>query len=227
MQPDFWRSRWHEGAIGFHEGVPNAHLVAHLDALPHGRVLVPLCGKAEDLAYLAAHGREVVGVELVEDAVRAFFAEHGATPTVEPRGALTAYTADAITILAGDVFAVTAADVGHIDAIYDRAALVALPPELRARYVAHLGAITAAATPVLLVVLAYDQSMLEGPPFSVSDDEVRARYDAVTLLAEHAAVGGRIADVGTVERCYRATWSSRECIQDPLGQDGRVRLTLE
>lgn len=204
MEHEFWRSRWREGAIGFHEGVPNAFLVAHLDALPPGRVLVPLCGKTEDLAYLAAHGREVIGVELVEDAARAFFAERGVTPTVAPRGALTAYTAGTITILVGDVFTVTAADVGPLAGIYDRAALIALPPDVRPRYVAHLGALAGAATPVLLVVLAYDQTKMQGPPFSVPDDEVHARYDAVTLLAEGAVTGGRAADAGAIERCYRA-----------------------
>jgi thiopurine S-methyltransferase len=204
MEHEFWRSRWREGAIGFHEGVPNAYLATHLDALPRGRVLVPLCGKTEDLAYLAAHGREVIGVELVEAAAQSFFAEHGATPTVTPRGALTAYTAGTITILVGDLFTVTAADVGQIDGIYDRAALIALPPDVRPRYVAHLGALTGAATPVLLIGLAYAQRTMQGPPFSVPDDEVHARYDAVTLLAESAAVGGRAADAGAIVRCYRA-----------------------
>ena len=89
MEPDFWRARWSEGRIGFHEGAPNAHLRQNLDVLAGARrVLVPLCGKAEDLAFLAASGREVVGVELVEDAVRAFFAEHGLAPTVTREGPL-------------------------------------------------------------------------------------------------------------------------------------------
>lgn len=204
MEPAFWRSRWREGSIGFHEGAPNTYLTTFLGELPGTRVLVPLCGKTEDLAYLAAHGREVIGIELVEDAVRAFFAEHAVTPTITQRGALTQYTAGAITILAGDVFAVTRDDVGTIDAIYDRAALVALPPELRERYVAHLGELAGAGTPVLLVTLAYPQERMEGPPFSVPDAEVRERYDAAVQLAERPAVGGRPGDAGATERCYRA-----------------------
>jgi thiopurine S-methyltransferase len=205
MEPDFWRDRWREGAIGFHEGKPNTLLVAHLAQLPGTRVLVPMCGKTEDLAYLAAQGREVIGIELVEDAVRAFFSEHGITPEVTPRGALVQYTAGAITIFAGDVFAVTRADVGQIDGIYDRAALIALPAELRDKYVAHLGALVGGGAPVLLIALEYPEGKLQGPPFSVPDAEVRARYQDVALLAEQRPVGGRIGqpEVGAAERCYR------------------------
>ncbi|HVK85943.1 MAG TPA: thiopurine S-methyltransferase [Kofleriaceae bacterium] len=204
MEAEFWRGRWREGSIGFHEGAPNAYLTTYLGELPGTRVLVPLCGKTEDLAYLASHGREVIGIELVEDAVRTFFAEHAVEPEITRRGVLTQYTAGAVTIFAGDVFAVTRDDVGTIDAIYDRAALVALPPEMRERYVAHLGALAAAATPVLLVTLAYPQDRMQGPPFSVPDAEVRAHYDAVVQLEERPAVGGRASDVGAMERCYRA-----------------------
>ena len=83
MDPAFWNSRWAKGKIGFHEGAPNSYLVKHHDKLATcPRLLVPLCGKAVDLAYLAALGHEVVGVELVEDAVKAFFAEHAQTQTL-------------------------------------------------------------------------------------------------------------------------------------------------
>src|SRR5688572_17571248 len=108
MTTEDWLARWREGRIGFHEGKPNAqleHQVAHLGE--RRTVLVPLCGKAEDLAYLAARGHTVVGVELAEDAVRQFFVEHGLTPAVSSRGPFTAYTAGAITLLAGDIFDTT------------------------------------------------------------------------------------------------------------------------
>ena len=108
MNPDFWESRWREGQIGFHEGAPNVFLNEHVAKLGASRrVLVPLCGKSEDLAFLAARGHAVVGVELVDDAVRAFFAEHGLTPTVTPRGVLTEYSHGPITLFSGDFFATT------------------------------------------------------------------------------------------------------------------------
>lgn len=206
MEPSFWIDRWREGRIGFHEGAPNAFLVEHVARLAGSRVLVPLCGKTEDLAYLAGAGRTVIGAELVEDAVRAFFAEHDATPAIAPRGAATAYTAGEIEILAGDLFAITRDDVGAIDAIYDRAALIALPPEVRRRYVEHLR-LLAPGVPVLLVTIEYPQDQMSGPPFSVGDDEVRALYANVELLGEAAPRGGRIAQSGLAarERCYAAT----------------------
>lgn len=206
MQPEFWKTAWSEGRIAFHEGKPNSLLEQFADRISGTTVLVPLCGKTDDLAFLAGRGHTVIGVELVEDAAQAFFAEHGLTPTVTRSGAVARYTAGAVTILAGDLFAVTPADVGAIDAIYDRAALVALPADLRVRYLAHLRALAPGATPVLLVTLAYPQDRMSGPPFSVSDEEVRASYPTVEQLAERRATGGRVGEVeGAVERCYAVT----------------------
>ena len=206
MDRSFWITRWTEGRIGFHEGSPNTLLAQHAARLPGPRVLVPLCGKSEDLAYLASLGHEVVGIELVEDAVRAFFAEHAITPTITRRGELAIYAAEAITLIAGDLFAVTPADVGPISAIYDRAALIALPPDLRRRYVEHLRALTSPGTPALLITLEYPQDQLAGPPFAVMEAEVRARYAGVELLAERPATG-RVAEQGVspLERCFAVT----------------------
>src|SRR4051812_30975699 len=122
MDPAFWRSRWQDKQIGFHEGKPNAFLARFAERLT-GRVLVPLCGKSEDLAYLESLGHEVVGIELAETAVSEFYAEHPGT---------------SVKIISGDFFAVTPEQVGRIDSIYDRAALIALPPDMRPRYAAHL-----------------------------------------------------------------------------------------
>lgn len=208
METDFWKQAWAEGRTRFHEGVANQHLVAHAARLS-GRVLVPLCGKAEDLAYLASRGHQVIGVELVEDAVAAFFAEHGLTPAVdEPWSDTThrAYRYGAITLIAGDWFSVTREMVGAVDSIYDRAALVAMPPERRIAYVAKVRELVPPSTRGLLVSLAYPQEAFEGPPFSVEDNEVRAHYTQVEKLDEHAAMG-RIgeANIGAVERCYAIT----------------------
>jgi len=207
MQPEFWKARWSEGKIGFHEGAPNTFLTRHAARIAdRRRILVPLCGKTEDLAFLAAHDHEVIGIELVEDAVKAFFAEHGTTPTVTRRGPIASYVAGAITIFAGDLFAVTEADVGAIDAIYDRAALVALPADLRKKYVTHLQHLVPARTKSLLVSLEYPQDKFEGPPFSVVEAEVRTLFATAELIDERLAVGGRLADanIGAIERLYVA-----------------------
>ena len=102
MEHAFWFGRWQEGRIAFHEGQPNTFLTRHGSWLAGcRRILVPLCGKTEDLAYLAGQGHDVVGVELVEDAVRQFFTEHAVTPTISNVGAFSVYRAGAITVLAG------------------------------------------------------------------------------------------------------------------------------
>jgi thiopurine S-methyltransferase len=202
----FWQARWKEGRIGFHEGRPNTYLERHLERLAgRPRVLVPMCGKSEDLALLAAHGHEVIGVELIDDAVAAFFREHELEPSITPRGPMVAYEAGPITLLVGDVFAVTRELIGPIDAIYDRAALIALPDHLRRRYVDHLRALAPKGARVLVVTLEHDAP--DGPPFSVVEAELRALYDDTTieLLSEGPDPRPR-PDGGTgIERCFAIT----------------------
>jgi thiopurine S-methyltransferase len=204
VKHDFWRDKWQQGSIGFHEGQPNAFLTRHGEWLAScRRILVPLCGKAHDLAYLAGRGHDVVGVELVEDAVRQFFAEHATTPTITKRDGFTIYSAGAITVLGGDVFATTTELVGAIDGVYDRAALVALPPELRARYVAHLRTIAPRTRRELLVSIEYPAGALAGPPFCVDEQEVRGLFrDAQVILVDEGVDPRGRADGKMRERCY-------------------------
>ncbi len=208
MDPAFWQSRWAEGKIGFHEGKPNNYLVRHADKLVgRPRVLVPMCGKSEDLAFLAAHGHEVIGVELVEDAVKAFFAEHGLTPQVTKKDGFVEYVEPPITLFAGDIFATTRELVGPIDAIYDRAALVALPDDLRRRYVDHLRTLAPKGARVLVVTFEYDQSLMAGPPFSVEEAELRALFDntEIELLSEGPDTRIRENAPPATERCFAIT----------------------
>ena len=203
-----WLARWRDGRTGFHEGRPNELLDRHRARLSGARrVLVPLCGKAVDLAYLAAHGHEVVGVELAEQAVEAFFAEHALAPVVTRRGALVEYRAGAITVLAGDMFAVTPELIGAVDALYDRAALIALPPELRPPYVALIRRLLPSGARGLIITAEYDQSLMTGPPFAVLEDELRALYAGATieLLDEQPLRGtGKCSQSGVpaTERCF-------------------------
>lgn len=189
MDIAFWAGRWNEGRIqGFHEGKANELLARFANELGDGRtVLVPLCGKAEDLAYLASRGHHVVGIEVVEDAVKAFFAEHGLTPTVRPGKGAKIYEAAGITILCGDVFAVTPEDTGPVDALYDRAALVALPPDMRKRYAAKVKSLLSPGAKGLLVTLEYKEGTVTPPPHSVVESEVRALYENVRPLYNEPA----------------------------------------
>jgi thiopurine S-methyltransferase len=204
---DEWLARWRDGRIGFHEGRPNTLLERHLGQLAGRRVLVPLCGKTEDLAFLAAHGHQVIGVELAEQAVREFFELHALAPTVTARGSIVEYRAGPITVLAGDFFMTTAALVGPIDAFYDRAALVALPADLRSRYVAHLRTLVPASAPGLVITLEYDAQRMTGPPFAVFEAELRTLYAGrqIELVEERPARGGgkcTQSGVPATERCF-------------------------
>jgi len=195
MDAQFWHDRWHEGRLGFHEGRVNRMLAAHVGALglrAGARIFVPLCGKAVDLPWLAAQGYRVVGAELSEVAARDLFASLDIAPAIADRGRLTLYSGGGIELLAGDIFDLDDGALGDVDAIYDRAALVALPGEMRARYAAHLAAITATA-PQLLITFEYDQDAMAGPPFSVTGAEVArchgARY-RIEQLADAEVPGG-------------------------------------
>jgi thiopurine S-methyltransferase len=204
---DDWVARWRDRRIAFHEGHPNALLERHRARLAGcRRVLVPLCGKAEDIAFLAAHGHEVVGIELVEQAVREFFADHALTPSIAQRGPFVAYTAPSITLLAGDFFTATTELVGPVEALYDRAALVALPAELRPRYVQHLRALLPATAPGLIITLEYEQSRAAGPPFAVLEPELRALYTgrSLELLEERPGDVARCTEAGVpvTQRCF-------------------------
>lgn len=184
MDRDFWLARWQNNQIAFHEGAPNALLVAHLAALgvpAGGRIFVPLCGKSHDMHWLRAQGFTIVGAELSRLAVEQFFAERGLTPVVAPAGRLERFEVEGVTLFVGDIFDLDQDTLGAVDAVYDRAALVALPAPLRERYAAHLIALTRAA-PQLLVTFEYDQTRQPGPPFSVPEAEVWAHYGATYRL---------------------------------------------
>jgi thiopurine S-methyltransferase len=199
MEGNFWRDRWREGRLGWHQ--PQAHpmLVRHLGSLalePGARIFVPLCGKTLDIHWLLGEGFRVAGAELVETAVEQLFAELRQSPTIEPLGRLKLYRAEGIDIFVGDIFDLDAGTLGRVDAIWDRAALIALPQETRGRYEAHVTEISAHA-PQLVVTLDYDQSLIDGPPFSVRDEEVRGLYGAAYEVAqlESAEVEGGLKGV--------------------------------
>lgn len=178
MEPEFWHGKWQRNEIGFHEGKPNRLLTRHLGRLglrPASHILVPLCGKTADIPWLMAAGFRVSGVELNPLAVEQLFSGLGLDATIAQAGRLVRHSAPGIDLYLGDVFELSAEMLGGVDAVYDRAALVALPSDIRARYARHLAAITAAA-PQLLVSFDYDTASMEGPPFSVEGAEIEALY---------------------------------------------------
>jgi len=177
VQADFWLERWAQQQIGFHLDRVNPYLLAHWPGMqvPRGsRVLVPLCGKSLDLAWLAGQGFVVMGVELAREAVDAFFEEHRLTPSMRRQGAFEVFQAGAIELWCGDFFDLGAEDLAGCRACYDRAALIALPAGMRRRYADCLTQRLPSGTQGLLVTLDYDQSQMDGPPFAVPDAQVQA-----------------------------------------------------
>jgi thiopurine S-methyltransferase len=179
MNPDFWHQRWHDNQIGFHQSAPTPLLLAHWPSLgvPAGaKVFVPLAGKSLDMAWFAANGYRVLGVELSTLAIERFFAEHGLQPGIRDSKYGRHYAAGGIELVNGDAFALDADALRDCAAVFDRAALIALPPALRIRYASELYAKLPAGCRGLLITLEYAQGEREGPPFSVPEDEVRALY---------------------------------------------------
>lgn len=190
MDAGFWHRKWETNDIGFHGSEANPHLVNYFGALSlqqGSRVFLPLCGKTLDIAWLLASGYRVAGAELSRIAIEQLFAELGVQPEVSEVGALSRYRADGIDIFVGDIFQLSGQVLGPVDAVYDRAALVALPAGMRGPYAAHLARITAG-VPQLLVCYEYDQSLAAGPPFSVSDEEVVHHYQGMYNPARLASV---------------------------------------
>ena len=179
MEKQFWLDRWEARQIGFHLSEVNAHLHRHWSALKlrsDARVLVPLCGKSLDLLWLHEAGYAVVGVELSPVAVREFFADNGLAMQTEAEGVYTSRQAPEIQIRQMDFFDLQPESLGDVQAFYDRAALVALPADMRKTYVEHLAILLQAGATGLLVTMDYPQDEMDGPPFSVTAEEVLALY---------------------------------------------------
>lgn len=181
MDPTFWHSRWQERRIGFHQDRPTPLMLKHWPALgidAGTRVFVPLCGKALDMAWFASQGLQVLGVELSETAVREFFDEHALSPEIEASAMGLHFRAGGIEIVCGDAFGLDDALLATCAAVFDRAALIALPTDMRRRYASDLYARLPPGCRGLVVTLEYPQHEKAGPPFSVPCAEVQALFGA-------------------------------------------------
>lgn len=179
MHPDFWHQRWHDNRIGFHQERPTPMLLKHWPAIgmPKGaKVFVPLAGKSLDIAWFASLGYRVLAVELSQLAIDQFIAEHSLVPEVRESRYGTHHLAGDVEIICGDVFSLDAEALADCNAVFDRAALIALPPDLRNRYVREVHSLLPQGCRDLLVTLEYPQHEKQGPPFSVVEAEVRELY---------------------------------------------------
>ena len=225
MNPEFWQKRWQEGRIGFNQSAVNPLLIEYFNRLnltAGSRVFVPLCGKSIDMVWLATQGYDVVGVELVETAVQEFFAEQNIEPTVyqQTDNPMIKYyqgqlSGQIITLWVADIFALTAKDIGIINAVYDKAALIALPDDMRVRYseqVRKLSSDTSKVngannriTPQLLLTLHYDQRKKNGPPFSIDGEQLERYYGDHYQICELSSVPSSIGsapDITVTEQVW-------------------------
>ncbi len=179
VKAEFWKDRWEQNLLGWHQTAANPELVREwpgLDVDTNATVFVPLCGKSLDMHWLRERGHPIVGCELSPIACRDFFAEAGIAVTPEPDGARDRYEAAGYRLFCGDFFDLTAADLDAVRGVFDRGSLVALPPEMRARYAQHLARILPDTVEMLLITIEYDQSVVGGPPHSVPTDEIEALF---------------------------------------------------
>lgn len=184
MNVDFWNQKWKKNEIGFHESKPNPLLVSHFGKLKlaeGSRIFLPLCGKTLDITWLLSKGYRVAGAELSKLAIEQLFIALGVEPVVTKLANAAHYSTENIDIFVGDIFELSSEIVGMVDAVYDRAALVALPEEMRKKYTKHLLDITGTAKQIL-ITFEYDQSQIDGPPFSISSDEVNRHYKGAYSL---------------------------------------------
>ncbi|MEO1332770.1 MAG: thiopurine S-methyltransferase [Myxococcota bacterium] len=182
MDEAFWASRWEDNRIGFHRDTVHPSLVDYAERLASwpGTVFVPLAGKTVDLRWLAERGCSVIAIELVPKAVEDFFSEQQLSFDQSSEGALDLFRAEdlPISFYRGDVFDLRPQHLSTVTWVHDRAALVALPPESRARYGRHLSSILPPRAELLVTTFEYPQHEMEGPPFSVPEAEVADRFDA-------------------------------------------------
>jgi thiopurine S-methyltransferase len=196
-----WHERWRSNQIAFHQREVNPLLLRFADRWikdeRKGPVLVPLAGKTLDMTELATRGLEVVGVELVEEAVRAYFVERGIEPELEAGRAGPIYRGGGVSFHAADFF--DAAIEASFPLIYDRAALIALPEPIRVRYAERIRSLLRAGGRMLLITVEYGSEVMKGPPFSVSAEEVARHYGAlgrIEKLSEEDALEPRFIERG-------------------------------
>jgi thiopurine S-methyltransferase len=203
VDANFWHSRWQDNAIAFHKADTHHYLEKYFQRLAVDKddeVLVPLCGKSVDMRWLVRHGCRVIGVELSDIAVRSFFKEQGIPAIASQDGAFQVLEGGGIRLLCGDFFALDARHTAGVAAVYDRAALVALPRDMRARYAGHLLSLLAPGVPILLLTFEYPAGEIDGPPFSVNEAQVRELFagrrrvvhlESLDRLGEESALAER------------------------------------
>lgn len=205
MKTDFWLERWHKQEIGFHQTQYNANLIQYWDKLALNKgsaVFVPLCGKSDDMLFLAEQGHQVIGVELSEIAVTEFFVDNDLSPSKQQQDGLTIYQAGPFTLYCGDLFKLNQQHLKACQAVYDRASVIALPTPMRESYTQHLAKVLPPLCKTLLICLEYSEGALTGPPFSVDKAEVERLFSKHWGIEELGHCEEDIRGKAAIERSY-------------------------
>lgn len=216
MQSEFWHNCWQQQRIGFHQDEIHPLLpvvFSQLNWEPSKVIFAPLCGKSLDLWWLAEQGK-VIGAELSELACQQFYQEQEQSFSVSAQGDFQRFNHPAVGIWQGDYFALKPEQLGEIGLIYDRAALIALPLQMRIDYVKQLKNLCPAPVSLLLLTLEYPQEEMSGPPFSVTELEVRQLFDfasSIELVAMRNLTGRPFAQrqfnvSSLVEKAFWIRW---------------------
>ncbi len=178
MDPQFWHEQWERKQIGFHQPLAHPWLSQFWPMLVkgQGQVFVPLCGKSLDMAWLHGQGHSILGIELSPLAITEFFQEQDLEPSTRSEGSFDWYESSGYQLLCGDFFDLKPQHLCKVEAVYDRAALIALPPDLQARYANHLLYLLPHRPPILLITFDYDAAEMQGPPFPVSEERIQELF---------------------------------------------------
>jgi len=189
MKASFWHSCWERNSLGFHQTTIHPFLEQYfqLMMLPQDKnVFVPLCGKSDDMAWLAER-LDVVGAELSDIACADFFKEKSLEVSPQYQGSFKCYTHKNLALWQGDFFKLSPQQFPSFDWIYDRAAIIALPVDMQVAYAAHLTRFISKKTKLFLISLEFPPDELEGPPFPLFENNIEHLFDGLVVecIAEH------------------------------------------
>ena len=195
MEKDYWLSRWEANDIKFHQLEINSYLIKFFSLLNlknDDRVLVPLCGKTNDMLWLRAQQLQVIGVELSQKACEEFFVENNLNYSIEEKDGYIKFNSDGIKLICGDFFKLPKSMVGQVNAIYDRGSLIALPSEYRQAYINEIIALFDPNTSILLISLETSKET-KSPPFGIDAVEIHTLYDKYFAIKQLAKVPEKTA----------------------------------
>ncbi len=221
-----WERAWRDQNTPWVNAKSDAFLKAEKRRLKPwraGTTLVPLSGNSPAVRLLYDLGMEVTAVEYVQAAVRALLREQ--FPRLSIRRQKTThgylYSGKRLTVRQEDFFRLPKEAL--FDFIYDRAAIVAIPPRKRRRYARILTKATAPGGALFIVTYEFIGKRRSAPPFSLSRAQLlklfagwRVRASAVHTYHK---VEPRFIEQGITK--MRSCWV---LLTKPLtARDGRTR----